>query len=64
MFYYCKAVDYINSSSEPHSKYRYQWEIMLFEGNDPAWLEAHKSRLVEFVRIELNYPELVNITIR
>ena len=62
MFYYCKAVANINCDSRPRSKYRYQWEIILFEGNNASWLAAHKGHLLQFVHQQ--FPQVQDIIIR
>ena len=62
MFYYCKAVAHIYGDDRPRSKYRYNWEIELFEGNNPAWLTSHKTKLLEFIRQQ--YPQVQDIVIR
>lgn len=64
MFYYCKAVATIVWSDQPRTKHRHHWEISLFEGNNPAWLEQHKQQLLEFVRHNMQYPQLQDITIK
>lgn len=62
MFYYCKAVANINWDHRPRSKYRYNWEIELFEGNNPAWLAEHKPNLLDFVRLQ--FPQVQDLVIR
>jgi len=64
LFYGCKAVASLYWDDRPRSTFRYQWELNLFEGNNPAWLESHKPALVAFIRKELDFPLLENITIR
>jgi translation initiation factor 2 beta subunit (eIF-2beta)/eIF-5 len=63
MFYYCKAVAHINWDYRPRSKYRYQWEIILFEGNKPEWLAAHKEALLAYTQ-QQGFPLLTDIIIR
>ncbi|GAA4014608.1 DEAD/DEAH box helicase family protein [Hymenobacter fastidiosus] len=64
LFYGCKAVADIIWDHRPRSRNRYQWELILFEGNNPAWLEPHKLALIAFIRKEMNCPLLEDITIR
>lgn len=64
MFYYCKAVATINWDDRPRHKYRYQWEVVLFEGNDPAWLAEHKGALIQFIQQKMGYAQLQDIIIR
>lgn len=64
LFYGCKAVANLKWDHRPRSRNRYQWELILFEGNNPSWLAPHKDRLIDFCRTELNCPLLEEITIR
>lgn len=63
-FYHCQAVSEIKMDHRPRSKYRYNWEISLYEGNNPAWLKKHKKKIVDFVHKELGYELLKNLTIK
>ena len=64
LFYYCKAVAHIHCDIRPNSKYRYKWEIVLFEGNNPAWLAPHRQLLIDFIRQRFNHTKLKDLVIR
>ena len=64
LFYYCRAVDTVNVSTHGNGKYARKWEVILFEGNNPAWLEVHKPELLRFIQQQLNCPKVEDITIR
>jgi hypothetical protein len=63
MFYHCQAVSEIKWDTRPRFTHRYNWEIHLYEGNDPEWLKCHQIELVEFIKNGLNYPDLKELEI-
>ena len=63
LFYYCRAVDTINAGVHGNDKYARKWEIVLFEGNNPTWLEPHKSELFHFIHQQLNCPKVEDVII-
>jgi hypothetical protein len=63
IFYHCHAVCDVKFDDRPRSKYRYVWEIELYEGNNPEWLIKHKQELIDFIRKDLNYKDLKGILI-
>lgn len=64
LFYHCHAVSVIRLSKKPGNKYRYHWEIQLYEGNDPEWLNKHKEKLIDCIRNEWKYEDLDDLTIK
>ncbi len=63
MFYHCQAVAEIKWDDRPRFTHRYNWEIHLYEGNDPEWLKSHQNKLVEFIKNGLNYTDLKELNI-
>jgi hypothetical protein len=63
MFYHCQAVAEIKWDDRPRFTHRYNWEIHLYEGNDPEWLKSHQNKLVEFIKNGLNYTDLKELKI-
>jgi len=63
-FYHCQAVSEIMMDDRPRSKYRYHWEIHLYEGNNPEWLNRHKEKLIAYIHNEWKYELLQDITIK
>jgi len=63
-FYHCQAVSEIRLDTRPRSKYRYNWEIYLYEGNNPEWLNKHEEKLIDFIRGELGYNTFQGLTIK
>lgn len=53
MFYHCQAVADIKLDDRPRSKHRYNWEIHLYEGNNPDWLRKHSKKLLNFIKSDL-----------
>ncbi|MBR8836966.1 MAG: hypothetical protein DSM106950_23915 [Stigonema ocellatum SAG 48.90 = DSM 106950] len=48
-FYSCDAVKFVDVGEE-NKCYHYQWQICLYEGNNPDWLE---SNLQDFFKKEI-----------
>lgn len=63
LFYHCQAVSNIKWDNRPNSKYRYNWVIELFEGNNPEWLRSQKDELLSFIQKKLKYSDLKNIDV-
>ncbi len=63
-FYHCQAVSSLKIDDRPRSKHRYHWEIHLYEGNPSEWLNAHKAKLVDFIRNSWGYDLLKKLTIK
>lgn len=47
-FYRCGAVDYVMIGKK--GQYFYKWEIYLYDGNDPEWLEPYLKELLQRIR--------------
>jgi len=63
-FYHCQAVSEIKMNERPRSRYRYNWEIKLYEGNNPEWLGKHEKQIIDFIHNELGYRLLKKLTIK
>jgi len=67
-FYRCNAVHQIdwiakNQRSLDIFKYRPVWDIYIYSGNNPQWLEQNKPQLLEFIHKHLGYPRMEDIKI-
>ena len=60
MFYHCQAVSEVRMDNRPRSKHQFNWEIQLFNGNNPEWLFKHNDALISF--IQKGYPKLRSLT--
>jgi ATP-dependent helicase IRC3 len=47
-FYRCAAVQRVTIGKRGHSFYN--WEIYLYDGNEPAWLEPHLPKLIKLIK--------------
>ncbi|MCB0195749.1 MAG: DEAD/DEAH box helicase family protein [Anaerolineae bacterium] len=63
-FYHCQAVSSLKIDDRPRSKHRRHWEIHLYPGNHPEWLQAHKDELINFIHTTWGYALLEELTIR
>ncbi|MEN9373750.1 MAG: hypothetical protein RIR79_1302 [Pseudomonadota bacterium] len=59
IFYHCQAASEIKLDTK-----LYIYKIKLYEGNNPAWLEKHKEKLIEFIHNNLGYKLLKDLTIQ
>lgn len=64
LFYHCQAVCDLKCDNRPRSKYRYEWHITLYEGNDPKWLSKHKEKFISLIHEELKYVKLKDLIIK
>ena len=62
-FYHCRAVCNIRMHVRSTGRYYRAWEIELFAGNDPSWLEAESDRLLRFIREDLGHPHVEELRI-
>jgi len=64
LFYASKAVLALHISKDGRNNYSKIWEIHLYQGNNPDWLEQEKEKLISFVHNELKYTGLKSIIIK
>jgi len=60
-FYHCGAVCAVRLHERRNGGHYYDWEIELYEGNDPEWLNRCESALLGYVRDELGYPHVKSV---
>ena len=63
-FYHCAAMCELHNNKIKSGQYYYNWEIILYVGNDPAWLEPHRAELLEYVRNSLNQSHVKDVVIK
>ncbi|MGL6196070.1 MAG: DEAD/DEAH box helicase family protein, partial [Thermoguttaceae bacterium] len=63
-FYHCRAMCDLKYSQRQNGTNYHTWEIVLFDGNDPAWLQDHEDELLYFIHVQLGYPHVKEITVR
>jgi len=49
-FYHCGAMCDLHSSERRNGRYYSNWEIVLYAGNDPMWLEPYTNELIQYVQ--------------
>jgi hypothetical protein len=64
IFYHCNAVAEVKWDWRPRSKYRYDWEVVLYEGNNPKWLENHIDSLKRYIIDDLKNTDMKNLRVR
>jgi superfamily II DNA or RNA helicase len=64
LFYHCQAVSSLKIDSRPRSKYRYYWEIELYSGNPPEWIEVHNKALINHIHKVFGYEPLKSLTFK
>jgi hypothetical protein len=60
-FYRCRAVSHVRMHKRSGSKFYSTWEIELYAGNDPRWLNQHKRALLAHVQEDFDCPHVKNI---
>ena len=61
MFYHCSAVYSINYHPRKNGQFYYTWEIVLYAGNDPTWLEHFVQELLEYIKNHYEHVKHINI---
>jgi hypothetical protein len=62
-FYHCHAVKELRSSVRRNGKNYSNWEIHLYQGNNPKWLKEQKSELIIYIKENLGFKHVKNIII-
>jgi len=63
-FYHCDAMCNLMYHERKNGQYYYVWEIILYTGNTPAWLEPHREELLQYIHDTLGWNHVENIVIR
>jgi superfamily II DNA or RNA helicase len=63
MFYHCQALFRIDCSLRRNGKHYSTWEIVLYQGNNPELLIAHKSDLMKYIQDDLGCSHVKNVNI-
>lgn len=62
--YHCRAFCGINYSQRKSGKYYDTWEISLYHGNNPIWLEQNKVELLAYINNDLGWDNVKKIIIK
>lgn len=62
-FYHCKAQCALNYHERRNGQYYSDWEIVLFAGNNPEWLNPHIPELFAYIK-KLGWYHLSYITVK
>lgn len=63
LFYYCKAVCQLRIHERRSGKHYSAWEVELFAGNDPRWLNQHKKQFLEHIQENLQCDHVASIKV-
>ena len=64
MFYHCNAMCTLNYHQRSNGQYYSTWEIVLYAGNNPEWLQSHEEKLLGYVHSELGWYNVKNIVVK
>ena len=64
LFYHCHAVSNLKVDDRPRSKHRYHWEIELYGGNPPEWIEVHTKAFISHIHVVFGYELLKDLTFK
>jgi hypothetical protein len=62
-FYHCQAVSDIRVSLRKNGKYYSTWEIELYQGNDPNWLNKYNEELINYIQKDLRCSQVNKLNI-
>jgi len=63
-FYHCEAMCDLNYSGTKRGQFYSTWEIVLYAGNNPAWLEKYTGILLKYINDRLGLKHVEKIVIR
>lgn len=63
-FYHCGAMCELRFHERKSGQYYYTWEIVLYSGNNPKWLERCAEKLLEYIHDVLGWNHVTNIIIK
>lgn len=64
IFYHCKAMCAFRHHKRSNGQFYSTWEIVLYSGNNPEWLQAHEDRLLEYVHSHFGEQQVKRIVVR
>ena len=64
LFYHCQAVSNLKVDDRPRSKHRFHWEVELYSGNPPEWIEVHREALINHIHDVFGYELLKELTFK
>lgn len=62
-FYKCHAVREIELHTKSNGKFYKKWQIKLYSGNNPKWLELHKKDILDFINLKLGQTQVEDISV-
>ncbi|MCL1794591.1 MAG: DEAD/DEAH box helicase family protein [Oscillospiraceae bacterium] len=63
-FYHCDAMYELKKSDTKRGQFYNVWEIMLYAGNNPEWLENHSMELLKYIHNFLGQKQVEKILIK
>ena len=63
-FYHCKAMCELNYHQRKSGQFYSTWEIVLYSGNNPEWLQLYENELLEYINKKLAWNHITKIIIR
>jgi hypothetical protein len=63
LFYHCKAVCQLRIHERRSGRHYSDWEIELFAGNDPKWLNQYKKQFLKHIQENLQYDHVTSIKV-
>jgi hypothetical protein len=62
--YHCRALCNMNYSKIKSGKYYDTWEITLYHGNNPSWLENYSAQLLDYIQHYLGWNHVRKLKIK
>jgi len=64
VFYHCKAMCALNYHQRRNGQFYSTWEIVLYTGNNPEWLQAYEKELLMYIHTDLGWENVTKIVVR
>jgi superfamily II DNA or RNA helicase len=63
-FYHCAAMRKLNAHTRSNGTFYSTWEIVLYGGNDPKWLQPHKKELLHYIHETLGNHQVTKVVVK
>jgi hypothetical protein len=63
-FYHGRAMCALNYHQRKSGQFYSTWEIVLYSGNNPEWLQSYESELLEYINTQLAWKHVTKIAVR
>lgn len=62
-FYHCRATCDLKWHTRSNGQHYSSWELVLYTGNDPSWLEPHVDKLIAYIQNEWGFEQIKELRV-